>query len=164
MRLIRFFWPISVRAGVFHVTARTLRPYSRHLTTCAVLSLPPLTGTTQSYPFARDLTSLTISSNSRFLKAQSISSFSLCPRQAVHIPLAPILMPGRVSGRTHSLQYFIPSPILFQKNLGIQKIEKEFTEAVRHRISIQQFLDLFSLHQIEYPAAGKDVISGLSFL
>ena len=48
IRFSKFFVPIAVRAGVFQVTANGVKPYSKHFTTCHVLSFPPLTGITQS--------------------------------------------------------------------------------------------------------------------
>ena len=48
IKLSKFFCPMLVLEGVFQVTARGLHPYSKHFIICQVLSLPPLTGTTQS--------------------------------------------------------------------------------------------------------------------
>jgi len=59
-------------AGVFHVTASGFKPYCKLLTTCHVLSLPPLTGITQSY----QCPALSILHD--FMNARSRASQSIC--------------------------------------------------------------------------------------
>src|SRR6201995_5537131 len=85
IKLSRFCCPIAVRPGGPHVTHSGFKPYSRHVITCHVLSLPPETGIRQSYPVVLAFAFSTTARKSRSRAVQSIAAFCEVAAQ-LHLP------------------------------------------------------------------------------